>query len=131
MFNYQEYKQLQELSLAGMKAAIAESNESGIVPEMNLAGTMMATIVEALGWEDRLADFNSVKGFLGFMLMVSRFPNEFNEDKAFWVEVHVVGCQLMDMMVQGQDPELVEIIMSDPDVVMGKRFIVNSAIVIK
>lgn len=61
MFNYQEYKQLQELSLAGMKAAIAESNESGVVPEMNLAGTMMATIVEALGWEDRLADFNSVK----------------------------------------------------------------------
>lgn len=63
--------------------------------------------------------------------MVSRFPNEFSADKAFWIEVHVVGCQLMDMMVQGQDPELVEIIMADPDVVMGKRFIVNSATVIK
>lgn len=131
MFNYQEYKALQEVVVAGMLAAINHSEETSLIPDDTIAMQLATAAVDACGFTDRLVDLNSAKGFLGFMVMVGHYPEEFSADRDFWVRVHSVGKRLLDIMVSGSDPELVEIVMADPDVVMAVQFIINPNLIIK
>lgn len=130
--SYTEYKNFQELVLAGMRVAVEAAEGDGVVDfDIMLVPEVAAKAAEACGLQDRPADINSTKGFLGFMMMVSSYPEEFSADRDFWVECHVMGMRAFELIATSMPEKFVEVAHADPDVVMAKRFIVNPEMLIK
>lgn len=129
--SYTEYKTMNTIALTAVTAMLEASEESGIQPGVEELATVEQVSYERAGLTNRPAEIAAVKGFLGFMMMVSTYPAEFAEDIDFWIECHSVGLSSLEAITAGQDPEVTEIIMANPDVVMAKRFIINPSSIIK
>lgn len=131
--SYEEYKELNSIGLAAAKAAVDTYNNEGAVIDMMTAQVINERAISACSFwaEDRVGDMISVKGFLGFMMMVQSYPEEFAEDKQFWVECYATCTALLDAMAAGEDPLVHTVITNDPEYVMGRRFVINPNSIIR
>lgn len=129
--SYTEYKELNGIALESIKAMLESYEQTGLQPSIEQVSMIEYESYRHSGLEDRMADVMSTRGFLGFIMMVNTHPGEFYKDIDFWVECHLIGIRVLEAVSAGQDQEMVDILLSVPDVVMSKRFVINPSSIIK
>lgn len=131
MLNYVEYKNLCAAGMAGIAAASKHTIESNMVLSASVMSEIASMSIEATGLSDRLTDVVSSRGYLGFLIMVSRFPDLFYMDRGFWLDYHLACRDLTIMTLEGADKETIELTEASPEYVMVTLFIENPSTVIK
>ncbi|CAL9982270.1 hypothetical protein VPHD148_0247 [Vibrio phage D148] len=129
--SYAEYKNMNMEALSIVRVMLTEVEHHGVQPTVEDLSAIEQMSYERAGLTERPADIVSSKGFLGFMMMVSTYPEEFAADIDFWVDCQIIAMQVVDMLSAGQDSDMVSVVQAQPDVVMAKRFILNPTSIIK
>ena len=117
--------------LACLNEIIASHTESGGDLDMESLGNNVVKAVDTTGLIGREDEIEAISGILGLICMVNKYPEEFYEDRDFWVSTHVAGEKIFKILIADL-PEAIQEAMSDnPEVNVSRQFIKDPSSIIK
>lgn len=123
--SYEEYKRLNESIATMFTRHVNAANKGGHrITECNVSYLTFAAERNA-GFQNRQVDVSSCRGFLGFMMMVAKYPEKFKKDIKFWVWVMKSKTDMHELVLKTMQPERRAKSLVSPNHVMAKKFLEN------